>query len=100
MLAKKFLNYQRLLSRLIHFQIFRDYFDSFCDMNTKISNYIYIINDYFDSFCDMNTKISNYIYIINIILTKTYVKSKGYKLWEFGNKLLFWFFALYEESFF
>ena len=79
MLAKKFLNYQRLLSHLIHFQIFRDYFDSFCDMNTKISNYIYIIN---------------------IILTKTYVKSKGYKLWEFGNKLLFWFFALYEESFF
>ena len=79
MLAKKFLNYQRLLSRLIHFQIFRDYFDFFCDMNTKISNYIYIIN---------------------IILTKTYVKSKGYKLWEFGNKLLFWFFALYEESFF
>ena len=59
MLSKKFLNYQRLLSRLIHFQIFRDYFDSFCDMNTKISNYINIIN---------------------IILTKTYVKSKGYKL--------------------
>ena len=79
MLAKKFLNYQRLLSRLIHFQIFRDYFDSFCDMNTKISNYIYIIN---------------------IILTKTYVKSKGYKLWEFGNKLLLGFFALNEESFF
>ena len=79
MLAKKFLNYQRLLFRLIHFQIFRDYFDSFCDMNTKISNYIYIIN---------------------IILTKTYVKSKGYKLWEFGNKLLLGFFALNEESFF
>ena len=79
MLSRKFLNYQRLLSRLKHFQISHDYFDSFCDMNTKISNYIYIIN---------------------IILTKTYVKSKGYKLWEFGNKLLFWFFALYEESFF
>ena len=79
MLSKKFLNYQRLLSRLIHFQIFRDYFDSFCDMNTKISNYIYIIN---------------------IILTKTYVKSKGYKLWEFGNKLLLGFFARNEESFF
>ena len=38
-LAKKFLNYQRLLSRLRHCQIFRDCFDSFYDMNTKISNY-------------------------------------------------------------
>ena len=39
MLSKKFLNYQRLLSRLKHCRIFRDYFDSFYDMNTKISNY-------------------------------------------------------------
>ena len=38
-LAKKFLNYQRLLSRLKHCRIFRDCFDSFYDMNTKISNY-------------------------------------------------------------
>ena len=38
-LAKKFLNYQRLLSRLKHSRISHDYFDSFCDMNTKISNY-------------------------------------------------------------
>ena len=41
-LAKKFLNYQRLLSRLKHCRIFRDCFDSFYDMNTKIS--IYDIN--------------------------------------------------------
>ena len=39
MLSKKFLNYQRLLSRLKHCRIFRDCFDSFYDMNTKISNY-------------------------------------------------------------
>jgi hypothetical protein len=39
MLSKKFLNYQRLLSHLKHFQISRDYFDSFYDKNTKISNY-------------------------------------------------------------
>ena len=38
-LAKKFLNYQRLLSRLKHCRIFRDCFDFFYDMNTKISNY-------------------------------------------------------------
>ena len=38
-LAKKFLNYQRLLSRLKHCRIFLDCFDSFYDMNTKISNY-------------------------------------------------------------
>ena len=39
MLSKKFLNYQRLLSRLKHCRISHDCFDSFCDMNTKISNY-------------------------------------------------------------
>ena len=45
-LAKKFLNYQRLLSRLKHCRIFRDCFDSFYDMNTKISNYdIYLYNN-------------------------------------------------------
>ena len=47
MLAKMFLNYQRLLSRLKHFRIFRDYSDSFYDMNTKISNYE--INLYIDN---------------------------------------------------
>ena len=73
MLSKKFLNYQRLLSRLKHFQISHDYFDSFCDMNTKISNY---------------DKISIFI---------TYVKSKGYKLSVFGKLLLL--FILYDVSF-
>jgi hypothetical protein len=60
MLSKKFLNYQRLLSHLIHFQISHDYFDFSCDMNTKISNYINNIG-----------KIMEYI---------SYVKSRGYKL--------------------
>ena len=72
-LAKKFLNYQRLLSRLKHCRISHDCFDSFCDMNTKISNYV---------------KISIFI---------TYVKSKGYKLSVFGKLLLL--FILYDVSF-
>ena len=74
MLSKKFLNYQRLLSRLKHCRISHDCFDSFCDMNTKISNYV---------------KISIFI---------TYVKSKGYKLSVFG-KLLLLLFILYDVSF-
>ena len=73
MLSKKFLNYQRLLSRLKHCRISHDYFDSFYDMNTKISNYVKI----------------------NIFIT--YVKSKGYKLSVFGKLLLL--FILYDVSF-
>ena len=75
-LAKKFLNYQRLLSRLKHCRIFRDCFDSFYDKNTKISNYKYEI----------------YLYFI------TYVKSKGYKLSVFIILLLV-LFNLDEVSF-
>ena len=60
MLSKKFLNYQRLLSHLIHFQISHDYFDFSYDMNTKISNYINNIG--------------------KIMENISYVKSRGYKL--------------------